>query len=196
MLVRKLAVLVAVLAVAPAAYADFTSDLYFGDVQGDPILDMTVAPGATVELTLWDMQAFNDPPGPGSWIDTIYLDFSAADPALHIAGGAMWAWSPEIQAALNFVADDDLSDHIVTRVASPGAKWEPGPGLIQIGTITLTAPMDPGTYQLVLHHTSGPGGGGMGSGTSITGTNIIVPEPMTLALVGLGGVALALRRKR
>lgn len=224
MFARTLAVLTAVLVAAPAAYADFSSDLYFGDpgvgsptiVGGVPtnlLATLTVAENATVNVELWVNQV-ND--APGKKISMIQINLDASELDLTGAGmTAVWTWdSTLVDTYLNgsggVFPDNDVSDDSKVGVFADGADppYRPGAGLIQLGSLSFTAPAyvgpgpGPDTYTFDFQQGGTyPTALGSSEGASdLSGSSIIdikvTPEPATLGLLCLGGASLLLRRRR
>ena len=221
---RTLAVLTAVLVAAPAAYADFSSDLYFGDpsvgsptiVGGVPtnlLTTLTVDENATVNVELWVNQV-ND--APAKKIALIQVNLDASDLDLSGAGmNASWAWDGTLVGTYfngsgGGMPDNDISDdeRVAVFADATDPEYRPGDGLIQLGSLSFTAPayvgpgpgpdtytfdfQQGGTYPTAL---GSSGGASDVSGSSSIDINVM-PEPATLGLLCLGGASLLLRRRR
>lgn len=162
MFARKLAVLTAVLVAAPAAYADFSSDLYFGDpsvasptiVGGVPtnlLTTLTVDENATVNLELW-MNHTTEDNGSGENKKISAIHFNLGGGELDLTGAGMnagWTWDPFVDTCFTGSGgpypDNDISDDgLLMRLAhaDPGVNppYRPGAGLIKLGSLSFTAP--------------------------------------------------------
>jgi len=199
-----------VLLAGQACFAGFTGDL----TMTAGLTDLNNVPGgSTLTFTVMDAQSYNSA-GDGSSITLFQLNFDASSAGIKAAlQSGTWTWDPAL-ASLNSTVDSSLSDLIVATVGASGVK--PG-SPFALGTLSFTAPSTPGTYTLRL--TGGDGGatpdptntwiGSTGtawidSTASTNGTGglvlenkqfTVLPEPATLALLGLGGLAALLRRR-
>jgi hypothetical protein len=192
---------------APAAQADFSSDVYFSDDGGTTVLEqITVEEGTALSLTLFADLTFDDP---ANGLTLIQLNFSGSDAALGVAG-ATWTWSAAVQgnmtgAVAPFPDDSVSGDGSVGRMSQLGQDWEVGDGVTELGTLDLTAPAyveggdNSHTIAFETGGTTPTSIGGIAGNSALTTEPLdvnVTPEPATLALLALGGTSLLLRRRR
>ena len=207
MFARRLAVLVALLVAAPAAYADFTAEWQMTTDLADPL---DVPQGAEIIVTITCVAQEYEALDPGDDITLIRVSWldSSADLMDELQAGT-WAWSGDLAGLGTFANDDDMADGIVyaqnsANGISPAAEYG-------VGTLTFNAPMEEGTYTIDIRHfdaqqfdeSTGVGDGtaariAEGYGLTLPGgvDFTVTPEPATLALVGIGLVATLIRRKK
>ena len=211
MFVRKLAAVLMVLVAASAAQAAFSSSWVLSTDLADPAL---VAPGTFVTATVTiDSQTYaaTDPGDDISRIQISWVD-STAD----VTGGT-WTWA-DLGIGGSLGDDSDMGDGIVNLQSAGGSVVLTAPPAVVIGTLTFTAPMVEGDYKLDIRYINtaldstmmadadlaiAPGGNGitisddndMDAGDDGAYDFHVMPEPATLALLGLGGLATLLRRR-
>jgi len=206
MFVRKLAAVLMVLVAASAAQAAFSANWVLSTDLADPAL---VPPGTFVTATL-TMDAYT-PAVAGD--DIARIQVSWVDSTADVTGGT-WTWDAALAGLSGFV-DSDMADLIVNRQNAGTGIVVAAP--LTIGTLTFTAPMAEGDYTLDLTHlgdlldtslmydgstylapTQGltiSDNGDMDAGDDGAYDFHVMPEPATLALLGLGGLATLLRRR-
>jgi len=199
---RTLAILTAVLVAAPAAYADFSADLVLSTTT--PIVN----PGDEVVVTVSLANLTLNPSSPGDDISRISLNFSDSDQDL---SGGTWVWDTYITNTLGLNVDDDTMEYVQASITGMGVT--PGQTDFDLGTLTFNAPAAEGTYTIDMGAGSQPGDVTVvadgdtymmdqdiyASGHPLTLGTLditVLPEPATLALLGMGGAALLLRRRR
>jgi hypothetical protein len=209
------AVLAAVLLVGSAAYADFTADLYFTDAGGNPVGALLQVPQAqpTIELVLWDNQVYGAA-GVADYIQWVHLNFDASDTA-SLNPVAHWTWDPALLGQLSGDGSTGGGNEIGKQDGDPNVLWRPAPNPVRIGSLSIPAPayVNGGDNDHLLSLKGGtagvtetfvasvlePGGSAFVSDGTITTQDLtirIMPEPATIALLGLGAAMTLLRRKR
>jgi hypothetical protein len=193
---RKLLTLLLVLSMASAASATLQISV---DGNPDPVdSQYTLGPSEELILDIWtDSMIYGGQPGEGDWL--LYCDTNLAT----ISGGV---GNPAIIAGGNTLA---IYDGKVTGGWSP----EPPDPMDGVGgaVFVFGAPIMPNDIlydQIVFHCEGGEGDvlvqlvSGVVVGTEIHITGVYdelvihqTPEPMTLGLLGLGGLGLIRRRK-
>ena len=166
---KKLLILVLVLAMASMASAALTYEIRSGSTTGSSVDTATLAPSTTYYLAVAGIAATD-----------------AGDYELYKDSGTQGVLSlPAV-----FSAAGDLGSNVDTpygfyAVGAAGSQVQPSDG--DWWSWTLTTGSGDGAFAHSLMST----GGTPVEVLSITG----VPEPMTIALLGLGGLALIRRRK-
>ncbi len=219
MFARKIAgfvVLAAVLLVGSAAYADFSSDLYWGDAAGNRLgglTDTIVVPEtqATVDLVLWDNQVYG---GPGAdYIQWVHLNFAHSDIAT-LNPIAHWTWDAALLGQLNVdgglgtgtdIGKQDTDGLVLWMPASPvriGSLAIPTPAYVNGGdndhllSLKTRAGDDPNAVTWVYADLATVAAEVLGNLALQDLTVRITPEPATLVLLGLGAAMTLIRRKR
>jgi hypothetical protein len=180
-MMKKFLVILAVMAVAPLATAGLMIELDQNDV----------LPGTVVTATV--VQDAGNVAGSGGEM-TIAVDAeisSTADLTAGFAEGGTWLWGFNGGIA---IADGDVWFAKVPTpgFGTPGVGSTSATGAAYEGTVafTIVAPDQMGDYDLVW--------GGVWDGEDMTGaigaTLTVVPEPITIGLLGLGG--LFIRRRK
>jgi len=208
---RTLAILTAVLVAAPAAYADFSADLVLSTTTP------TVNPGDSVVVTVSLADLTLTDTNPGDDLSRISLNLSKSDLDFTVGDlNAGWVWDEYIYNNPNHpvnpglglgvttwdatVADDNF---VIVSNAGPGNR--PDVTEFVLGWLSFEAPSPavPTTYNLNLtggttdDDTTRVGDGDVYAGLTLGTLDItVLPEPATLALLGMGGAALLLRRRR
>jgi hypothetical protein len=212
--IAGLAVLAVVLSVGSSAFADFTADLYFTDTAGNPVGGLLEVPEtqATVELVLWDNQVYGSVPGT-DYIQWVHLNFSTSDVAALDPVGH-WTWDPTLLGQLGGPGGTGGGNEIGQQDSNPDELWRPT-SPVRIGSLSIPTPAyvmgGDNDYLLSLK------GGtpnitetfvvaeiAAGGAASVSGGNLgtqdltirILPEPATIALLGLGAAMTLIRRKR
>jgi hypothetical protein len=198
-----------VLLAGQACFADFTADL----TMTAGLTDLSkVSPGDTLTFTVMDTQAYNASAA-GASINYFRLNFAdSSSGVLAALQNGTWFWGSSL-GSLNFAVDNVLNPDLI--VSAQGLSGVTPASPITVGTLTITAPITPGTYTLSLAggdqnidsgtEIIGAQGavidaqpsGGFGGGITLTPLSFtVMPEPATLALLGLGGLVTLLRRRR
>ncbi len=214
--VAGLALLSAVLLAGSTAYADFGADLYWGDDAGNRLGGLTgtiVVPQAqpTTGLVLWDNQTYGSVFGT-DYIEWVHLNFSASDvAALNPVGH--WTWDPTLLARLEMDGGLGAANAIGRISQNPLGPWRPA-SPVRIGSLSIPTPayVEGGDNDYLLSlkggiaaltetfvacdfEVGGVAAGSQGTMTSQDLTIRVLPEPATMALLGLGAAVALVRRK-
>ena len=213
--IAGLAVLSAVLLAGSTACADFGADLYWGDDAGNRLgglTDTIVVPQAqpTTGLVLWDNQTYGSIFGT-DYIEWVHLNFSASDvAALNPVGH--WTWDPTLLARLEMDGGLGAANAIGRISLNPLGPWRPA-SPVRIGSLSIPTPAyveggdndhllslkggDPlqDNVTFMFADDSTAAAEVLGNMTLHDLTIRVLPEPATMALLGLGAAAALLRRK-
>jgi hypothetical protein len=187
-MMKKLLVLMLVLSMASMASA--TLQLSVNGLRGVTDVTVTVVPSGNVTLDIWTTEAISAGVGEGYWA------IGSATALSTISGGvSLWPTEPGISIA------DDAAGAGVALPQGENGVWG---GVYITGVISGIA-ADAGVYDEILFHCEGPGdvivtlyadadSTPVAVGT-VTIHQQVIPEPMTMALLGLGGLFLRRRSK-
>jgi hypothetical protein len=137
------------------------------------------APG---EDDIWTL-TFNDL-GIGTFNITLYMGHSSTNRIFNV------------NATLTDTGGSDTEDTVSPQIGTLGSTVEayPGNGVSFTYDISVTTTAADADLELVFGGNSGSFGGAIFAGYTVDGT--IIPEPASLALVGLGGLLIAGRKRR
>lgn len=197
---KKTAAIIAVCMMALGAYADisvrWSSSTYFLLSGGDPVAyPADYVPTDALHILIWSASAAPTTdyaqPGTGVGAGEIVLWQS---PAAMTAGGVFdYGGSPETFTDADVGGSDINSGYLFSRIfssSSPAAsEW-----YFQSAAVSPNLPeFDPFVIATIMDHvTSSAVSGEMSVGS---GMYQVVPEPSVIAFLGLGGLALAARRR-
>jgi len=206
-----------VLLAGEACFADaFTAQL----TMTAGMTDLNNVPGgSTLTITVMDNQTYTTSPSAGSTFHYFRLNFTDSSSGILTAlQNGTWNWGSSL-SSLNYSVDNVLNPDLI--VSAQGLTGVTPGSPITVGTLTFTVPtpITPTTYTLSL----AGGDQNIDTGSEIIGSQgfvidaqpsgppenvgggitlqqpafsfTVMPEPATLALLGLGGLVSLLRRR-